>query len=221
MKDKPKKKKKPKDKLPPPSNDPEAVPSEWWELVPNHQDITLSDVFNNAQDNMALQVSNISSMEELVKQAKEGDEKLFLDLIKIHTSVHNRNNEEGSKLIIPFVTADRDFYEQEWVQKILDKGMKDKEFRKDFWKAVFSRQNNTLYNRTTDAQADLKIYVVNRRERWNTELSQKSITFEQIRSELVKHKRIKEEDYTELKSLTRLLNNFGVTGKSGRPKKAK
>ena len=32
---------------------------------------------------------------------------------------------------------------------------------------------------------------------------------------------IKEENYTELKSLTRLLNNFGVNGKSGRPKKAK
>ena len=128
MKAKPKKKKKSKDKLPP-----SPVPPEWEELVPD-PNISLSDVFNNADDTMALQVSNIPSMEELVKQAKEGDEKLFLDLIKIHTSVHNRNNEEGSKLIIPFVTADRDFYEQEWVQKILAKKMEKEQFRKDFWK---------------------------------------------------------------------------------------
>ena len=43
---------------------------------------------------------------------------------------------------------------------------------------------------------------------------------EEIRSELIKYKIIKEENYTELKSLTRLLNNFGVTGKPGRTKKA-
>ena len=221
MKDKPKEKKKPKDKLPPSSEDPEAVPSEWLDLVPDHPDISLSDVLNNAEDSSALIIGNKSSMEELINNAKKGDKKSFLVLIKINTRPIHLENTEDPTLIIPSISADRDFYEQEWVQKILDKGMKDKEFRKDFWKAVFSRQNNTFYNRTTGAQADLKEYIVNRREKWNTELSQKSITFEQIRSELVKYKIINEEDYTEIKSLTRLLNNYGITGKSGRPKKAK
>ncbi len=91
MKAKPKKKKKSKDKLPP-----SPVPPEWEELVLD-PDISLSDVFNNAEDTMALQVANKSSMEKLVKHAKEGDEKSFLDLIKIHTS--------ASELKILLVTA--------------------------------------------------------------------------------------------------------------------
>ena len=170
---------------------------------------------------MALLVGKKSSMEELINNAKKGDIKSLLDLIKIHTYPFPLDNKEGSTLIIPSINADRNFYEQKWVQKILVKEMEDEAFRKDFWKAVFSRQNNTFYKRTTDIQADLKEYVVNRREKWNTGLSQKSITFEQIRSELVKYKIINEEDYTEIKSLTRLLNNFGITGKPGRTKKAK
>ena len=154
-------------------------------------------------------------------RSKKGDKKSFLDLIKLNTFLVLLEYKEDSTLIIPSISADRYFYEQEWVQKILVKEMEDEEFSKDFWKAVFSRQNNTFYKRTTDIQADLKEYVVNRREKWNTGLSQKSITFEQIRSELIKYKIINEEDYTEIKSLTRLLNNYGITGKSGRPKKAK
>ena len=98
MKAKPKKKKKSKDKLPP-----SPVPPEWEELVPD-PDISLSDVFNNAEDTMALQVANKSSMEKLVKHAKEGDEKSFLDLIKIHTSAHPFDSEEDSTLIIPSVS---------------------------------------------------------------------------------------------------------------------
>ena len=221
MKPKPKKKKKSKGKISPPSVPSDPIPPEWLDLVPDHLNILLSDVLNSAEDTMALQVGNKPSMEELIRKAKKGDKKSFLDLIKINTSAHPFDDKEDSTLIIPYIKADRDFYEQEWVQKILVKEMEDEEFRKDFWKAVFSRQNNTFYNRTTGAQADLKEYIVNRREKWNTELSQKSITFEQIRSELIKYKIINEEDYTEIKSLTRLLNNYGITGKSGRPKKAK
>jgi hypothetical protein len=214
MKDKPKKKKKPKDKLPPPSKDPEAVPSEWLDLVPDHPNISLSDVFNNADDTMALQVSNIPSMEELVKQAKEGDEKLFLDLIKIHTSVHNRNNEEGSKLIIPFVTADRDFYEQEWVQKILAKKMEKEQFRKDFWNAVFSRQNNTLYNRSA---SELKRYISIRKTSWE----ESGVTDEDIEKELIAGNYIKELQYDDIDSFRRFLNRCGLSRLAGRPRGSK
>ena len=94
-------------------------------------------------------------------------------------------------------------------------------FEKDFWKAVSSRQNDTLFQRTTVAQAELKKYVVNRRASWNEGLSQKNITFEDVREELAQQGYIDEGDYPELKSLTRRLNNFGVTGKPGRTKKAK
>ena len=221
MKAKPKKKKKSKGKISPPPVPSEPIPPEWLDLVPDHPEITLPDILNNADDSTAVIIGNQPSMEELINNAKKGDKKSFLNLIKINTFAHPFDDKEDSTLIIPSISADRDFYEQKWVQKILVKEMEDEEFRKDFWKAVFSRQNNTFYNRTTGAQADLKEYVVNRREKWNTELSQKSITFEQIRSELVKYKMIKEEDYTEIKSLTRFLNNCGITGKSGRPKKAK
>jgi hypothetical protein len=221
MKANPKKKKKSKGKISPPPVPSEPIPPEWLDLVPDQAEITLSDIFNNAEESTAVIIGNKSSMEELINNAKKGDKKSFLNLIKINTFAHPFDDKEDSTLIIPSISADRDFYEQKWVQKILVKEMEDEEFRKDFWKAVFSRQNNTFYNRTTGAQADLKEYIVNRREKWNTELSQKSITFEQIRSELVKYKMIKEEDYTEIKSLTRFLNIFGVTGKSGRPKKAK
>ena len=217
MKAKPVKKKQSRDK-PPPSS---PIPPEWEELVPDHPDISLSDVLNNAEDTMALQVGNKPSVEELVKSAKGGDDKSFLALVKLNTPVCLFDSKADSKLIMPYINADSDFYEQPWVQKRLQEKIKDGLFEKDFWRAIFSRQNDTLFQRTTEAQAEFKKYVVNRRDEWNERLSQKSITFEQIRSELIEYKIIKEEDYTELKSLTRLLNNFGVNGKSGRPKKAK
>ena len=112
MKAKSKKKKKSKDK-PPPS----PIPPEWLDLVPNHLNISLSDVLNNAEDTMALMVGNKTSMQELIKPAKDGDDKSFFDLIKIHTSVHPFDSKADSKLIIPSISADRDFYEQKWVQK--------------------------------------------------------------------------------------------------------
>ena len=90
-------------------------------------------------------------------------EKSFLDLIKIHTSAHPFDSEEDSTLIIPSVSADRDFYEQEWVQKILAKKMEKEQFRKYFWKAVFSRQNNTLFKSTA---SELKRYISIRKSEW-------------------------------------------------------
>jgi len=216
MKAKPKKKKS-KDKPPPPS----PIPPELKKLVPDHPDSSLLDVLRNAEDTMALQVGNKPSMEELVRSAKGGDDKSFLALVKIHTSACLFDRKVDSKLIIPSISAERDFYEQPWVQKRLREKMEDSWFEKDFWKAVSSRQNDTLFQRTTVAQAELKKYVVNRRDNWNEGLSQKSITFEDIKSELIQHGYIDEGDYLELKSLTRLLNNFGITGKPGRTKKAK
>ena len=216
MKAKPKKRKKSKDKLPP-----SPVPPEWEELVPDHPDISLLDVLRNAEDTMALQVGNKPSMEELVASAKSGDDKSFLALVKIHTPARLFDSKVDSKLIIPSISADRDFYEQPWVQERLREKMEDGWFEKDFWKAVSSRQNDTLFQRTTVAQAEFKKYVVNRRASWNEGLSQKNITFEDVREELAQQGYIDEGDYPELKSLTRRLNNFGVTGKPGRTKKAK
>ena len=211
------KKKKSKDK-PPPSS---PIPPELKKLVLDHPDSSLLDVLRNAEDTMALQVGNKPSMEELVRSAKSGDDKSFLALVKIHTPARLFDSKANSELIIPSISADHDFYEQPWVQERLQEKMEDGWFEKDFWKAVSSRQNDTLFQRTTVAQAEFKKYVVNRRDNWNEELSRKSITFKQIRSELIQQGYIDEGDYQELKSLTRLLNNFGVTGKSGRTKKAK
>ena len=208
MKAKPKKKKKSKDKLPS-----SPVPPEWEELVPD-PDISLSDVFNNAEDTMALQVANKSSMEKLVKHAKEGDEKSFLDLIKIHTSAHPFDSEEDSTLIIPSVSADRDFYEQEWVQKILAKKMEKEQFRKDFWNAVFSRQNNTLYNRSA---SELKRYISIRKTSWE----ESGVTDEDIEKELIAGNYIKELQYDDIDSFRRFLNRCGLSRLAGRPRGSK
>ena len=107
MKAKPKKKKS-KDKPPPPS----PIPPELKKLVPDHPDISFFDVISNAEDTMALQVGNKPSMEDLVKSAKSGDDKSFFELVKIHTFIHPFDSKEDSKLIIPSVSANRDFYEQ-------------------------------------------------------------------------------------------------------------
>ena len=205
MKAKPKKKKKSKDKLPP-----SPVPPEWEELVPDHPDISLSDVFNNAEDTMALQVGNKPSMKELVKHAKKGDKKSFFDLVKIHTFVCPFDSKEDSKLIIPSVSADRGFYEQEWVQKKLAKGMEEEAFRKDFWKAVFSRQNNTLFKSTA---SELKRYISIRKTSWE----ESGMTDEDIEKELIAENYIKEWQYEDIDSFRRFLNRCGLSRSPGRP----
>jgi hypothetical protein len=202
---------------PPPS----ALSPELKELIPTHPDLSVLDLLINAEDTMAAQVGNTGTIEELTKKAKAGDHKSFFALVKIHTYLHPFDSRENSDLIIPSLSADRVFYGQEWVQKILREGMEDNWFEKDFWKAVFSRQNDTLFQRTTLKQAEFKKHVVNRRNDWNKGLSKKDITFEGIRNELVQYNLIEPEDYQELKSLTRLLNDYGVIGISGRMKKAK
>jgi hypothetical protein len=220
MKANPKKKKKSKGKISPPSvpsvpsvpSDP--IPPEWLDLVPDHLNILLSDVLNSAEDTMALQVGNKPSMEELIRKSKKGDKKSFLDLIKINTSAHPFDDKEDSTLIIPYINADRDFYEQEWVQKILVKEMEDEEFRKDFWKAVFSRQNNTLYNKSA---SELKRYISIRKTSWE----ESGMTDEDIEKELIAKNYIKEWQYEDIDSFRRFLNRCGISRLVGRPRGSK
>jgi hypothetical protein len=214
MKKKSKKGQGPKVKSRSPSIPPEErVPDEWKKLVPDHPDISLPDVLNNAEDTMALQVANKPSMEELVKQAKEGDEKSFFDLIKIHTSVHPFDSEEDSILIIPSVSADRGFYEQEWVQKILKKKMQDKRFRELFWKAAFSRQNGTLFKSTAN---ELKRYISIRKNEW----TRLGVTTTDIKKEL-QNKKLLSRELRAKGTLEKFLERCGVKRPKarGRPKK--
>jgi len=203
MKKKSKKGQGPKVKSRSPSIPPEErVPDE---LVLEHPDISPSDVLNNADDTMALQVGNKPTMEELINHAKSGDKKSFLALVKMHTSVHPFNDKVDCQLIIPTLFAERDFYEQEWVQLKLKDWMADGQFEKDFWKAVFSRQHGTLFLRSTLDQFKLKTYVVNRRDVWleaNTPLRD-------IEAELIKHGLIDEGRYEDVESLRKILNRYG------------
>ena len=214
MKPKPKKKKKSKGKISPPSVPSDPIPPEWLDLVSDHSNTSLSDVFNTAEDTMALQVGNKPSMEELIRKAKKGDKKSFLDLIKIKTSAHPFDDKEDSTLIIPYIKADRDFYEQEWVQKILVKKMEDEEFRKDFWKAVFSRQTNTIYNKSA---SELKRYISIRKTSWE----ESGMTDEDIEKELIAKNYIKEWQYEDIGSLRKFLNRCGLSRLAGRPRGSK
>jgi len=208
MKAKPKKRKKSKDKLPP-----SPVLPEWEELVPDHPDISLLDVLRNAEDTMALQVGNKPSMEELVASAKSGDDKSFLDLIKIHTSAHPFDGKEDTKLIIPSISADRDFYEQPWVQERLREKMEEEQFRKYFWKAIFSRQNNTLFKSTA---SELKRYISIRKSEW----ARLGMTVTDIEKEL-QSKKLLSRELRAKGTLEKFLERCGVKRPKarGRPKK--
>ena len=213
MKPKPKKKKKSKGKISPPSVPSDPIPPEWLDLVPDHSNTSLSDVFNTAEDTMALQVGNKPSMEELIRKAKKGDKKSFLDLIKIKTSAHPFDDKEDSTLIIPYIKADRDFYEQEWVQKILVKKMEDEKFRKDFWKAVFSRQNDTLFKATA---SELKRYISIRKSEWD----RLGMTVADIKKEL-QSKKLLSRELRAKGTLEKFLERCGVKRPKarGRPRK--
>ena len=162
---------------------------------------------------MALQVGNKPSMEELIRKAKKGNKKSFLDLIKIKTSAHPFDDKEDSTLIIPYIKADRDFYEQEWVQKILVKKMEDEKFRKDFWKAVFSRQNDTLFKATA---SELKRYISIRKSEWD----RLGMTVADIKKEL-QSKKLLSRELRAKGTLEKFLERCGVKRPKarGRPKK--
>ena len=179
--------------------------------------ISFLSVLVNAEDTMALQVGNKPSMKELVASAKRGDDKSFFALVKIHTFIHPFDSKEGSKLIIPTISADRKFYEQKWVQKKLKSEMENKQFEKDFYKAVSARQNATFIKRTTVAQAIFKKYVVNRRDEW----LQKNTTLKNIEKELIKNGLINENTYEDLESLRKILNRYGFKRNPDKPKASK
>jgi len=206
MKAKSKKKKKSKDK-PPPS----PIPPELKKLVPDHPDISLLDVLLNSEDTMALMVGNKTSMRELIKRAKDGDDKSFFDLIKIHTSVHPFDSKTDSKLIIPSLFADRDFYEQKWVQNKLKKGMEDEQFRKEFWKSVFLRQNNALFKATA---SELKRYISIRKDEW----ARLKMVVTDIKAELQAMQLLSDELRAE-GTFQKFLERCGVKRSPGRPKK--
>ncbi|MBT5469436.1 MAG: hypothetical protein HOK41_02420 [Nitrospina sp.] len=213
MKANPKKKKKSKGKISPPPVPSEPIPPEWLDLVPDHPEITLPDILNNAEDSIAVIIGNQPSMEELINNAKKGDKKSFLNLIKINTSAHPFDDKEDSTLIIPYIKADRDFYEQEWVQKILVKEIEDEEFMKDFWKAVFSRQNNTLFKSTA---SELKRYISIRKSEW----ARLGVTITDIKKELQSKKMLSMELRAK-GTLEKFLERCGVKRPKahGRPRK--
>ena len=213
MKAKPKKKKKSKGKISPPPVPSEPIPQEWVDLVPDHPEITLPDILNNAEDTIALQVGNKSSMEELVASAKSGDDKSFLALIKIHTFIHPFESKEGSKLIMPTISADRVFYQQKWVQKKLKNGMENEQFEKYFYKAVFSRQNNTLFKATA---SELKRYISIRKNEW----ARLGMTVVDIKKEL-QSKKFLSGELRAKGTLEKFLERCGVKRPKarGRPKK--
>ena len=208
MKAKPKKKKA-KDK-PPPSS---PIPPEWNKLVPDHPGISFFDALLNTEDTMALQVSNKPSMEELVKSAKGGDDKSFFDLVKMHTFIHPFESKEGSKLIMPTISADRVFYQQKWVQKKLKNGMENEQFEKYFYKAVFSRQNNTLFKATA---SELKRYISIRKNEW----ARLGMTVVDIKKEL-QSKKFLSGELRAKGTLEKFLERCGVKRPKarGRPKK--
>ena len=159
---------------------------------------------------MALQVGNKPSMKELVKSAKGGDDKSFLALIKIHTFIHPFDIKGNSTLITPSISADRNFYKQDWVQLKLESSMKDKDFEDAFWKAVFSRQNSTLYNISA---SELKRYISIRKTAWK----ENKVTIEDIEKELVAKNYIQEWQYEDIESLRRFLSRCGLSRLPGRP----
>ena len=187
-----------------------SVPPELKKLVPDHPDISLFDVLLNAEDTTALQVGNKPSMKELEASAKSGDDKSFFELVKMHTFIHPFDSKEGSKLIIPSVSADRKFYEQKWVQKKLKSEMENKQFEKDFYKAVFSRQIGTLYNKSA---SELKRYISIRKTSWE----ESGMTDEDIEKELIAENYIKEWQYEDIDSFRRFLNRCGLSRSAGRP----
>ena len=87
--------------------------------------------------------------------------------------------------------------------------MEDGWFEKDFYKAVSSKQNKTLFQRTTEAQANFKKYVVNRRDEW----LEKNKTLVDIEKELIKYGLIKENTYEDVESLRKILNRYGFKKK--------
>ena len=184
------------------------VPKDWENLKPDPC-VSLEDIFKSSEDTMALAVGN-ATYKELVRHAKDGDDKSFFSLIKMHTSAHPYSRDELT-LLIPSIDVDLEFYKEAWVQKRLKIGMEKENFKKEFWKAILSRQNNSLYNRSA---TKLKRFISNRKTYWEEEKT----TIEEIEKELIAKGFLKGFSYEDIDSFRRFLNRCGLSRPPGRPR---
>ena len=185
----------------------------------------------SAEDCLAALVGNAPSMKELIKRAKgeEKNDKSFMALIKIYTITYMANWDENSKSILqPALDIDKDFYKQRWVQKKIKDGMnatgnKGRLFRERFWSAAIYKLQSSYQKfgyagkDTKNNKSELKRFAVLRQDKWK----KNRLTFEEILKECQSYGVIDKEYYEDTDSFRRFLNNYGVTGKTGRPKGSK
>jgi hypothetical protein len=162
------------------------------------------------------------SVKILIDKAKNGDDKSFLALVKIHTIVHlirPGDDYDAPELLIPEVAVDYDFWQLQWVQKYLRQKLesRDDNFRKDFWDAIFSRQTGKLIKRTSNKEALFKKYVMIHKENW----IRQRVKYDDIREELETVGLINEDDYADPETFRKRLNSLGVKKQAGRPKGSK
>jgi len=175
------------------------------------------DDFKTSLDQWAAVTGNASSMDALADKAKDGDKRAFMLLIKFHTFISPTTRLKPDALYIPSLYANKEFYSQDWVQERLRTGFRENpygSFKKAFWDAVFSWVGVTPANR----HAALKRHIIINKERWNQQLTAKSLTFNEIQEDLIKLKVIDGDDYEDIDSFRRFLNKYGVKGKQGRGK---
>jgi hypothetical protein len=186
--------------------------------------------FSKAEDCLAALVGNAPSMKELIKRAKGSDRgaKSFLALVKIYTVCYLADIDGDSTThFYPAIDTDKDFFKQRWVQKKITEGMKlegrkGNLFRERFWGAV-TYKTTLDYKKFgyagKDIKSELKRYAILRRDKWNDGLKKKELTFEEILKECKNIGVLSEEAYADSSSFRKHLNNYGVVGERGRPKK--
>ena len=204
-------------------NQSENNPDSFGGLEPSFPNISLDEEILKSEDALAALIGNTPDMETLIANAKSGDTKALLALIKIHSNRHLVVADDSEQdTINPNIFIDEEFITQTWVQELLHKNIKDKFFQKDLWDAVTSKLTHKWIQRTNDKQADLKGYIVFRRDAWNNDLKLKQITYEDIDAELRKNNLLSDNESGDLQSLRKFLGNYGVGGgRPGRPKKRK
>ena len=214
--------KKPRDKKKGEKSKTQRDSSSFGDFEQSFANVSLGEEILKSEDALAALVGNAPDMDTLVANAKTGDKKALLALVKIHSNKHLVTDDPDREIISPNIFIDEDFITQIWVQEILHKNIDDTWFQKDLWDAVVSKLTGKWIQRTNDKQADLKRYIVLRKDAWNNGLRQKEITFEDIDAELRGIDLIGDKDYLDLQSLRKFLKNYGVGGgRPGRPKKGK
>jgi hypothetical protein len=196
--------------------------SSFGDLEQSFSNVSLGEEILKSEDVLAALVGNSPDMETLLANAKTGDKKALLALVKIHSNKHLVTDDPDREIISPKIFIDEDFITQDWVQEILHKNIDDQWFEKDLWDAVVSKLTGKWIQRTNDQQADLKRYIIFRKDAWNNDLKQKQITYEEIEEELLKNELIGDGEYDDPESLKKFLKLYGIGGgRPGRPKKGK